>query len=324
MLSMDQSRLTAVRSSRHLIFDAVARSIAEQYLRAGRKPNLSGEAGSSDHGVTVSTKSKKAASGRKRGPRPKSVVEFPEPLEASWEERDGFGAALRLHAERHGETVYHLYNAVVTPEDGINRSTLHSWVRGVRAPRSSKSLEILRRIERRYRLPEGYFAGKMGGTDRAPGDFALEEITPAERRRLVWHLPDDFNRRSRVEQARILEWVRTTIISGSNDYRRYPAAAMRQRYAVRFACASGPRRKSSIATADGDSGIVNAPKRLNDEMAEILRFKTSTFAAFGLQRNGVWGEETTSQKVEHFGLWFGAFAARQKARFRASAPIRSS
>ncbi|MFO1144553.1 MAG: hypothetical protein U1E59_19710 [Amaricoccus sp.] len=47
MLSMDQSRLTAVRSSRHLIFDAVARSIAEQYLRAGRKPNLSGEACSS-------------------------------------------------------------------------------------------------------------------------------------------------------------------------------------------------------------------------------------------------------------------------------------
>lgn len=84
---------------------------------------------------------------------------------------------------------------------------------------------------------------------------------------------------------------------------------MRQRYAVRLACASGPRRKSSIATAEGESGIINARKRLNDEMAEILRFKTSTFAAFGLQRNGVWGEETASQKVEHFGLWFGAFAA---------------
>lgn len=84
---------------------------------------------------------------------------------------------------------------------------------------------------------------------------------------------------------------------------------MRQRYAVRFACASGPRRKSSIATAESESGIINAPKRLNDEMEEILRFKTSTFAAFGLQRNGVWGEETASQKVEHFGLWFGAFAA---------------
>ena len=44
-------------------------------------------------------------------------------------------------------------------------------------------------------------------------------------------------------------------------------------------------------------------------MAELLRFKTSTFAAFGMQRNGVWGTETASQKVEHFGLWFGAFVA---------------
>jgi hypothetical protein len=28
-----------------------------------------------------------------------------------------------------------------------------------------------------------------------------------------------------------------------------------------------------------------------------------------MQRNGVWGAETASQKVEHFGLWFGAFVA---------------
>lgn len=46
-----------------------------------------------------------------------------------------------------------------------------------------------------------------------------------------------------------------------------------------------PGRKSSVATAEGESGIINAPKRLNDEMAEMLRFKTATFAAFGLQRN---------------------------------------
>lgn len=84
---------------------------------------------------------------------------------------------------------------------------------------------------------------------------------------------------------------------------------MRQRYAVRFTCAPGRRRPSSIAQRPEDSGIVIAPKRLNDEMAAILRFKTATFADLGLQRNGVWGTETASQKVEHFGLWFGAFAA---------------
>ncbi|KRW97497.1 hypothetical protein [Paracoccus sp. MKU1] len=314
LLGMDPARLTSLRSSLQPIFDAVARTVAERRLRP--EPKSRSMPASEPGRVRAHRKVAKVqaapagASERKRpGRQPRPVVEFPEPLETTWDEPDNFGAALRLHAARHGETIYHLYNAVVRPEDGVHRSTLIAWGRGAKAPRSAISLEILQRIERRYRLPDGYFAGKMGGSHRAPGDFDLKEIAPAERRRLAWHLPEDFNRRPQSEQAEILDWVRNVIISGSTDYRRYQTAMMRQRYAVRFVCASGPRRKSSIATAEGESGIINAPKRLNDEMAEILRFKTSTFAAFGLQRNGVWGEETASQKVEHFGLWFGAFAA---------------
>jgi len=314
LLGMDPARLTSLRSSLQPIFDAVARTVAERRLRPepqSRSTPASESGRMRTHRKVAKVQAAPAgAVERKRpGRQPRPVVEFPEPLETTWDEPDSFGEALRLHAARHGETVYHLYNAVVRPEDGVHRSTLIAWGRGTKAPRSVISLEILQRIERRYRLPVGYFAGKMGGSHRAPGDFDLEEIAPAERRRLAWHLPEDFNRRPRSEQAEILDWVRNVIISGSTDYRRYQTAMIRQRYAVRFACASGPRRKSSIATAEGESGIINAPKRLNDEMSEILRFKTSTFAAFGLQRNGVWGEETASQKVEHFGLWFGAFAA---------------
>ena len=48
---------------------------------------------------------------------------------------------------------------------------------------------------------------------------------------------------------------------------------------------------------------------LAKEMAALIHFKTSTLTAFGLQRQGVWGEETTSQKIEHLGLMFGALAA---------------
>lgn len=70
-------------------------------------------------------------------------------------------------------------------------------------PRTAISLEILKRIERRYRLPDGYFAGKMGSADRVPGDFNLDDTTPVQRRRLAWHLPEDFNRRPRNEQAEI-------------------------------------------------------------------------------------------------------------------------
>lgn len=60
------------------------------------------------------------------------------------------------------------------------------------------------------------------------------------------------------------------------------------------------------------SGVIDAPSRLAMEMAQLVRFKTSTLTAFGLQRNGVWGEETTSQKIEHLGLMLGALAASPK------------
>ncbi len=45
------------------------------------------------------------------------------------------------------------------------------------------------------------------------------------------------------------------------------------------------------------------------EMADLMSFKTSTLTVIGFQRNGVWGEETASQKLEHLGLMFGALAA---------------
>ena len=35
--------------------------------------------------------------------------------------------------------------------------------------------------------------------------------------------------------------------------------------------------------------------RLAMEMADLIRFKTSTLTAIGFQRNGVWGKETASQ-----------------------------
>jgi len=311
MLGIDVDRLRAHRAILQPIFDAVAREVSNVTLRPARTPSRSirskATAPSTNPADVPATSSEKVR--KKPGVRPRAIVEFPEPLDTTWKDPATFGEALQLHARRHGETIYHLYNAVVRPDDGVNRSTLISWGRGKKVPRAAISLDILGRIERRYRLSAGYFLSLSDTPDRAPGDFDLADISPSERRRLAWHLPEDFNRRPSQEKAEILNWVRTVIISGSTDYRRYQAAAIRQRYAVRFNCASGPVRKSSPPRTPDESGIVIAPKRLNDEMADLLRFKTSTFAAFGMQRNGVWGTETASQKVEHFGLWFGAFVA---------------
>lgn len=299
-LGMDLDHLRAHRASLQPAFDAVAREVSEARLKPSRaKPSPSGKSvNATQRQAPLDHAAQKPLTPRKRGARPKPIVDFPNALESQWDEPATFGAALQLHARRHGETIYHLYNAVVRPEDGVNRSTLISWGRGRKVPRAAISLEILGRIEHRYRLPQGYFQSLSSPPDRAPGDFDLPDITPAERRRIAWHLPEDFNRRSKAEKAEILGWVRSVIVSGSTDYRKYQAAAVRQRYAVRFICASGPVRKSSSASTPTESGIVLAPKRLNDEMAEILRFKTSTFAALGMQRSGVWGGETASQKVE--------------------------
>lgn len=311
MLGIDVDRLRAHAATLQPIFDAVAREVSNVTLRPARAGSRSARsvAGGPSRNPTGVRATSTEKVRKKPGVRPRAIVEFPEPLDTTWQDPATFGEALQLHTRRHGETIYHLYNAVVRPEDGVNRSTLISWGRGKKLPRAAISLEILGRIERRYRLPAGYFLTLFGAPDRAPGDFDLDDISPSERRRLAWHLPEDFNRRPSQEKAEILNWVRTVIISGSTDYRRYQAAALRQRYAVRFISASGPVRKSSAARTPAESGITIAPKRLNDEVAELLRFETSTFAAFGMQRNGVWGTETASQKVEHFGLWFGAFVA---------------
>jgi hypothetical protein len=180
------------------------------------------------------------------------------------------------------------------------------------------SLETLAYIEKRYRLPTGYFRAKLPITDRCTSVGTMPGISRAEQRRLAWHLPVDFDHRSLREREEILEWVRRVVISGSTEYRRFQAAAIKQRYAIRFPDLSGAstRRRGVYR---GDNGVlsdpdlaaatIDAPPQLSQEMADLVRFKTSILTAFGYQRNGVWGEETSSQKVEHLGLMFGALAA---------------
>lgn len=304
-LGLDPGRLMAERSNLQPIFDAVARSITEDALR----PESNKRHGRPESYADRQNSERHSGGRERRGKPARPIVEYPEPLQKAWDEPSNFGSALRLHSKRHGESIYHLHNAVVRPEDGIKRSTFIAWGRRITAPGSPVCLELLRRIERRYRLPEGYFSEIRETAPAASGHCELDEMSMAERRRLVWHLPEDFRRRPRAEQEDILSWVRNVIISGSTEYRQYQAAAIRQRYAVRFNYPAGPRRKPSGSSSSDHPKIMDAPKRLNDEMAEILRFKTSTFAAYGQQRNGVWGTETASQKVEHFGLWFGAFTA---------------
>lgn len=261
----------------------------------------------------------------KTGVPPKPIEEFPEPLFDASEDPIEFASALMYHMRRHGDSDYRLHRAVADRHPGFERSTLASWRKGSRSPRTVDSLEVLSSFEQRYRLRSGYFKAKLPHQSRSTSGFGLaSEVSAAERRRLAWHLPDDFNTLPFAKREEILEWVRRVIISGSTDYRRFQATASKQRYAIRFPAISYGSTLSPRLTAGGDGiesdhasiedpdllgGVIDAPPRLSLEMANLVHFKTATLTAVGLQRSGVWGEETTSQKIEHLGLMFGSLAA---------------
>lgn len=108
---------------------------------------------------------------------------------------------------RHGDSYWHLHRAVVRDDEKLDHSTIRHWLQGSKAPRSVASMEALSRIERRYRLPAGYFKAKLPHQTRSTSGYVLDDIAPAERRRLAWHLPDDFNTRPRQEQEET-GWLR--------------------------------------------------------------------------------------------------------------------
>lgn len=120
-LGMDPTDLAQVRASLQPIFDAVARTVAEHRLRpqAKSRPKSSSAPGRAQTSRKVAKAPPASSSARKSkrpGRRPKPVVEFPDPLETTWEEPGSLGAALRLHAVRHGETIYHLCDAVMVAQ----------------------------------------------------------------------------------------------------------------------------------------------------------------------------------------------------------------
>lgn len=223
---------------------------------------------------------------------------------------------------RHGETAGRLLKAIVGPDDRTDRKTIAQWTAGIKTPRTVASLDMLARIERRYQLPIGYFRAKLPNrTHAARGHRKLEGIVPSERRRLAWHLPDDFDSRTPAERAEIVEWVRRVVITGSTEYRRFQAQALKHRYALRFPELTG-RKPSSIERPDEEdrdslsdvecelaAASKDAPAALAKEVAQFVRFKTATLTEIGYLRSGVWNEQTALQQVEYLGLLFGALAA---------------
>lgn len=263
------------------------------------------------------SRAKKTGSpGLRRARRRPDIACIPEAVSGPWRDPPEFHEALTLHMRRHREGARRLRNAVAAAGDTFNWTTIRAWRRGQKQPQSAGSFELLGRIEARYSLPAGYFRAKLLHPARAVTGNRLRGVKESERRRLIWHLPDDFDRRPLKEQEESLSWVRRVIISGSTEYRRFQANALRDRYALRFPDAMGSDDDES-AGADPDlCSVRDAPLLLRQEMTDLVAFKTATLTSVGYQRSGVWGSETASQKVEHLGLLFGALVAPPDGRVK--------
>lgn len=207
---------------------------------------------------------------------------------------------------RHSDSAWSLHRALVARKGAVDVTTLRAWRRGVKAPCTPASLHVVDLIEHRYRLPEGYLRSRLT-RGRAISGHQPAGISPSERRRLAWHLPDDFGARSQREQDEIIEWVRTRILSGGTAFHRYHAETSKHRFAIRFdGRVDGAPLRPGHKLAAGSQ--FSPPHRLAQEMECLLRFKTRTLTEPGFERSGVWNAETASQKVEHLGLMFGALA----------------
>jgi hypothetical protein len=224
-----------------------------------------------------------------------------------------FHVELDHHMRARGDTPTILRRALCAAGLWIESSTLRMWRLGIKAPLHKESFEILRWIERRYGLPEGHFRPRLPNASFSTKGQQVPGIGPAEHRRLAWHLPDDFHLRSIREQEDILTWVQRVVVSGATDYRQYQAAAMKHRFALQFPGLVETRDRTSKRTPRGHAG---APAALVAEMTELVAFKTRTLAPRGYKRRGVWGPETAAQKLEHFGLFFGAMAAEPSGPVR--------
>ena len=236
----------------------------------------------------------------------------------------GFADALNLHIKRHGDSVRHLFYAVAKEDKATNHRTLMKWATGELAPRSIQSLEVLARIERRYRLPAGYFMGSCR-TSVGP-ELARPRGLHAGRTAEAGMAPRRLQFPFRGRSGRDLDWVQRVIISGSTDYR--PSKRRRSRTAT--PSASAPSRARASRRSNHLLMSIRRPCRRwwTRRPSSSGRWRGCSVqdldpTAFGFQRAGVWGEETASQKVEHLGLMFGALTSPAEGPVRGFGAPRS-
>jgi hypothetical protein len=200
----------------------------------------------------------------------------------------------------------------------IHDNTISAWRQGRSAPRTARSLRTLQEIEAHFGLSRDALRQRLPNLTRAIMGHPADGFSSDQRRRLAWHLPDDFGERSAAEKAQILDWIRKNMLSGATDYRRFVVNAARTAYVLRFPGLRGQPGCSAVRTGlrgkkhprwTAEAKILRAPPALTAEVAELIQFKSSPITRDRFVRQTVWSDSTVALRVNDLGMLFGALTA---------------
>lgn len=230
---------------------------------------------------------------------------------------NAFHSILNYQMRMHQDSSSSLAKAIRRSGELDRTGTLTHWKTGRSMPRRHSSYALLARIERRYRLPAGYFSELIAQPETAR-KRVLKNVRPSLRSIFCWHLPDDFENRSLSSQQEIVKWIYNNVMTSSTEFGRYQREATKYSFAVifprlsaKFAEHSSGRVaiSQSIGTKRHEGSTIKAPRALTNEMENLISFRTSVLPPLGYNRTMRWGRCSAERAIRDFGLLFGALVA---------------
>jgi len=231
---------------------------------------------------------------------------------------NAFAIILDFCMASRGHTCTSLVEAIECIGDGRKRRSFGTWRHGQGLPRHRESFKVVHQIEQHFDLPSDYLTHLV-----VRDDSALEKLIKAANPRqqvvLRWHLPPDFDTRSREQQDEMLAWTSVNVMPCATDYGKYQSRASQIPFAIVFPSLDklfggrtprGSLKKDRLVMGrEGSCGTVAAPARLAEEMRALVTFKTGLLAPRGYTRGAQWLPSTASYQVRRYGELFGALAA---------------
>jgi len=227
--------------------------------------------------------------------------------------RSAFRSALVEALKTHRDSERSLLRAIGRANRN-DAALLHCWITGLSTPEKDRSFRLLLKIERHYGLSNGHFRSIL----RKPSarQQLLRSVCSFDRELLSWHLPEDFDSRTEVQQREIIVWLQRSVLKGSTDYGRFLGRIIKHRYSVLFPDilkSRGYRSKNRRQQNSAIGKTIIAPDQLKSEMLDLVRFQTAILSPLHYRRASHWKPSTMTTNVRIFGQLFGALAAPSDA-----------